>query len=77
MSRDESELIHIVYSVQTLKTTKGDWFETIQNIKEVCIIQKSDAEIKTIKKNSFKEYIKKKIGFEYLQRLASKHSNKK
>ena len=77
MSRDENELINKIYSVQQLQTTKGDWFETIQKIKEICEIEKTDEEIKSMKKDLFKTYVKKnfkKVGHEFLQALATIHS---
>ena len=80
LTRNENELIHKVYSVQKLQTTKGDWFQIIQKTKEMFSIDKSDEEIKEMKKDAFKSYVDKKVdigAFEHLQKLARKHSKSK
>ena len=74
---NESELISKVYSVQTLKTTRGDWAEVIQTTKEILSIEKTDDDIKNMKKEIFRNYVEKKVcigAFQYLQTLAKKHS---
>ena len=73
----ESELINKVYSVQTLKTTRGGWSEVIHTTKEILSIEKTDEEIKGMKKETFRNYVEKKVSigaFQYLQTLAKKHS---
>ena len=73
----QCELINKVYSVQTLKTTRGDWSEVIQTTKEILSIEKTDEEIKGMKKETFRNYVEKKVSigaFQYLQTLAKKHS---
>ena len=77
---DENELISNVYFAQKCKMTKGDWCQIIDQIKEQLSIEKTDNEIKTMTKDSFKSYLVKKVensAFEYLQELASKHSKSK
>ena len=77
LSRSEDELIHKVYSVQKLRTTKGDWFQIVNDLKEMLSFEKTDEEISRMKKDTFKSYVDKKIdlaAFEYLQKLAKKHS---
>ena len=77
LTRNENELIHKVYSVQSLQTTKGDWFQILNQVKEILSIEKSDEEISCMKKDAFKSYIDKKTqlkAFEYLKKIARKHS---
>ena len=54
LNTSENELIHKVYSVQKLKTTKGDWFGLVQRTKEILDIDKSDEEIQKMKKETFR-----------------------
>ena len=78
LTRNDGELIHKVYSVQRLQTTRGDWFQIINEVKEKLAIDKSDEEISSMKKETFKTYIDKKtkvVAFEYLKKISRKHSN--
>ena len=80
LTRDETELIHKVYSTQKYKTTKGDWYEVIEQVKKTLRIEISDQEIKSMKKDAFKNVVDKKVNIaahQYLQMLASKHSKSK
>ena len=77
LTRNYGELIHKVYSVQRLQTTRGDWFQIINEVKEKLAIDKSDEEISSMKKETFKTYIDKKtkvVAFEYLKKISRKHS---
>ena len=77
LNRNDSELIHKVYSVQKFQTTRGDWFELAQQTKAILSIEKTDDEIKVMKQETFKSYVEKNIkvaAFQYLQNLAKKHS---
>ena len=75
LTRNDGELIHKVYSVQRLQTTRGDWFQIINEVKEKLAIEKSDEEISSMKKETFKTYIDKKtkvVAFEYLKKNIQK-----
>ena len=77
LTRNDGELIHKVYSVQRLQTTRGDWFQIINEVKEKLAIEKSDEEISSMKKETFKAYMDKKThvaAFEYLKKMSRKHS---
>ena len=77
INRNDSELIHKVYSVQKFQTTRGDWFELAQKTKAILSIDKTDDEIKGMKQETFKSYLEKNIkvaAFQYLQNIAQKHS---
>ena len=54
-----------------------DWFQIINEIKEIASIDKTDVEISMMKKDTFKNYVDKKVdaaAFEYLKKLALKDS---
>ena len=59
LSRNESELIHKVYTVQKFQTTRGDWYELAQRTKAILSIDETDAEIKEMKQKTFKSYVRK------------------
>ena len=77
LTRNDGELIHKVYSVQRLQTTRGDWFQIINEVKEKLAIEKSDEEISSMEKETFTNYNEKKtqlVFFECLKKMARKHS---
>ena len=77
LHRDKNELIRKIYETQKLKTTKGDWFEIIQNERIQNKVSESDLEISLMSKDKFKRIVETKIEFQaikYLRELASTHS---
>jgi hypothetical protein len=60
LTRNDGELIHKVYSVQRLQTTRGDWFEIINEVKEKLAIDKSDEEISSMKKKHLRLILTRK-----------------
>ena len=54
LTRTNDELIKKVYTTQKLHTTKGDWFEMIQNEKAKYAINLTDEEISKMSKSRFK-----------------------
>ena len=77
LHRDTSELIIKIYETQKLKTTKGDWFEIIQNERIQNKVSESDLVISLMSKDKFKRIVETKIEFQaikYLRELAGTHS---
>ena len=77
ISRNESELIHRVYSAQKMNPIKQDWYKLLQNDFDLIGGRIDDAKIKSMKKYKYKKHIKKEIrkaAFDFLQEKKNGHS---
>ena len=77
---DETELVRRVFNVQKLSACKNDWVKTVQEHLEVCNFNKSEDEIKNMKKYAFKKMVNeriKELSQVYLLNLKKEHSKYK
>ena len=77
LNKDESELARKVFMTQKSLPIRNDWVIQLQSDLEQCKITLTEEEIKSMKKEQFKNLVKKKIKMlatEYLVGLRSKHS---
>ena len=58
LNKPNHELVKKFFNVQTQFTSKNDWILQIQNDIKILNIEKTDDEIKRMKKHSFKKLIK-------------------
>ena len=61
LTREKYELISKVFYAQKRKPVKDDWAETVKKDMDEIQLNLSEENIKTMKKNKFKEHLKKKI----------------
>ena len=77
LQKPESELVNQVYNTQKLSPVKNDWFLQVQDDLRMFQINLSDDEIKSLKKEKFKQIVKKSVreqGETYLYNLKKNHS---
>ena len=77
LQKPESELVNQVYNAQKLSPVKNDWFLQVQDDLRMFQINLSDDEIKSLKKEKFKQIVKKSVrdqGETYLDNLKKNHS---
>ena len=80
LQKNDSELVKKVYNIQKKVPVKNDWALQIQKDLAACDITLSEVEIKSMKKERFKNLVKQKIrnlSTQYLISLRSKHSKSK
>ena len=70
LGRSESDLVYQVYNAQKESTTKGDWYEVIQDdLKSSELDQYNEAQIKAFSKQQWKYIVKKAITEQAFQEL--------
>ena len=80
LTRKESELISKVFFAQKRKPIGGDWVKLVEDDMKLLDIKLNDNEIKKMKKENFKVFVKKQVdnkSFTYLQNLKEGHSKVK
>ena len=80
LTRNENELIKRVFNAQERKPIKDDWINTINSDKESLGVKYDNNDIKNMKINKFKKYVKtlvKEKTLKYLNSLKSQHSKVK
>ena len=76
-NQEETSLVKKCYNGQRLKPVKKDWVHTINKDKKDFNISLQDEDLKTIKKERFRKYLKKEainLTLKYLNSLKIKHS---
>ena len=77
LQKDETELCKKAFEIQKLMPTKNDWVLQLQKDLDECRITLPEESIKKMKKEAFKNLVKKQIKLitmEYLMNLRQKHS---
>ena len=77
LQKEDNELVRKVFETQRLLSNKNDWVLQLKSDLEECNITLPEKEIKSMKKETFKNIVKKQIkmlSMNYLINLRSKHS---
>ena len=72
---DDQESIKKIYNTQREETTKGDWYELIQNDFNIIEKEINEEQIKSFSKTEYKKYIKeliKKASHKYFMKQKEK-----
>ena len=77
LQKSDNEMIKKIYKTQKENPSLGDFSEIIKDDKKTISLNLTETEISNLRKNKFKEIVKKKVrdaAFEYLNTLKQKHS---
>jgi hypothetical protein len=77
LQTDKNKTIRKIYEKQKEQTTKGDWFEHLQNDFKFIQEEMDEEKIKQMDKETYKKYIKEKVtkaAFQYFLNEKSKRS---
>ena len=76
LKKSDSILLKKCYQSQKLKPVRNDWFLTVQNDKKIYNINLTDNQISEMSKNSYKNYIEKKINIKAYSELSESRKSK-